>query len=208
MIQQIKASGQVVPEDQILSYMKSEFEGNLIKNQGAVFAQYGFDEESVKAGVKKHGADEAVAKAIGKLKQLHAIVDPAGPSAMELKSGASGSATKGPEIPKDLTLERMIDIVGVYMMCLTTTMRSVVTDFKSKGANIADQQVVSQIEVVFSRLIEGESEKALLEEGGVSLAIFQAGMAKYQQEPSMMQRLQQLHLMQQEEFREMGLPTA
>ena len=206
MIQQVKSSGQHIPDEQLLPYMKQEFEATLQQYEEECYSRFGTDESSFQSAVKENGSDPKVKKAIFKLRSLHATVDPDGYSARIVASAAQDEA------PSDMTVEKFLPYIDLYFDALTHCMATVAENIKEEN-DIDDlaslqaddlQQVMAAVQQRFAQVSDAESAAAL-EEQGMTVEAFQLCMQKFKNEKILAAKMQECQYRQQTVFHNLGL---
>ena len=199
MLAQVRASGQNIPDEQLLPYMKQEFESHLQKVEPAIYEKHNTNEEEVQLATSRHGDIPAVRKGIRQIRTLHAAVDPTGFAAQIIASESEVL------IPKDLTPELVSEYLTVYMHGLNKLMSSLVQECQAKGLDVRNPSVSAELQTLFQKKATDYSEQLLQAECSISLEVFQAAMTKFQSEPLLGQTMNVLQVEQQTLFQSFGL---
>jgi len=199
-IQQIQASGQMIPEAQLRQLLKSEFERALEMKQEKIFEEHGVDEDCIREATQEFLSkpDEfpKVKKSVERFQKLYENV-----SGESVTGTSDGGKDAGPE----LTKEALLNAAEIYFDALTAAMGNIVTKFKDEGKNLSDPSVAQQLHMQFASVANDAGEEAL-KNLDITIGGFRGAIEKYSSNPEVGRMLSALQMKQHKELMDMGVP--
>lgn len=207
-VQQIKMSGQVIPEQQLRQLLITEYQRALTAKQTQVLEEADMDydcfEEATWEFLEKESEHPKVKKSVERFQKLWESIS--GESVVGKRKGSSADPAK-PEQPIEiLSAQKTIEVAEIYFDSLTNAMGELVDVFKKEGKNLRDPAVAQQLQMEFSGVANDKGEEAL-KELGVTQAQFQKSIEANAPNPQVGRSLAMLQMKQQQALIAMGVPT-
>mmetsp|Transcript_29791 Transcript_29791/g.79555 ORF Transcript_29791/g.79555 Transcript_29791/m.79555 type:complete len:272 (+) Transcript_29791:74-889(+) len=167
IMKNIEMLKQQVPDPaQLQMIILMEFEKQLTAIQEAVFEEFKCDEEDLETATNYYLArgDEEVKASVEALRELYAMF----------------GGKVDTEVPAELTVEKMCDILEMYMDTITKAnqeIQNIVTHMQMSG-----QQMTPEMEEPLKKMVETETNK-VFSKFGINTMIFQAACEKYNKHP-------------------------
>lgn len=181
--QESSQSGRSLPEDQLASYLMGQFEEAMKAIESQVYAKFQTTEDEVKAATEyyEEEQDEDVANGVSKLQELYRVM--------------TGGGFSDAEVPEDLTLEKFIAIMRETMESLNVAMEEVCLEVKELNPE-NKEDAINQRYVKRADALSNEIHA----KHGLTRAVLQAAMMKYQQQPEFLMAMTELQQQQAQRF--------
>jgi hypothetical protein len=203
-IQQIKMSGQNIPEQQLQALLKGEMERSLAGRQTAVLEEMDMDYECLEEATWEFLADEGrypnVKRSVDRFQKFWESTT--GHAATGWRKGGAVSATPAPVL-EVLDAPRTVEVAEKYFAGITGGMRELVLEYKRAGKDLQQPAVQNALHMDFANKANGAGEAAL-EAVGVSMPQFEASIKAHAQDKSVGQALAMLQMKQQQELSTMS----
>jgi hypothetical protein len=181
--QESNQNGRSLPEDQLASYLMGQFEEAMKAIESQVYAKFQTTEDEVKLATEyfEEEEDKDVASAVARLQELYRVM--------------TGGSVSDVEVPADLTLAKFIAIMQETMESLNVAMEEVCLEVKELDVGNKEEEI-NQRYVKRAETLSSEIHA----KHGLSREVLQAGMMKYQQEPSFLMTMTELQQHQADRF--------
>lgn len=206
-------SGQVIPEKQLRSLLKSEFDRALLQLQAQVLEEADVDYDCFEEATWEFYKDEGgggnngkVKRAVERFQALYESVSGVDCKGWYPDKEKDGCTDDNDGEKKELSPEELVEAAALYFDKITETMISIANNYKSRGQDLKDPQTSQQYQIEASTDANEIAEKALLEGKGIKMSEFRAAIDKYGKVPSVGQALQMMQLKQQQELMAAGIP--
>jgi len=183
---QIKASGQSLPEDQIIAYMTQEFETHLQAVEEEVLKKFKTDEDELEysCAYYEEQDDAEVKEAVTVLEKLYQAV----------------SGSKGKEPPADLTADKLMEMMEEYFDVLYEVIKELADEAQAQGIAIQGPE--------FQRMlllqVDSRAQKRL-KEVDINMEEFQGAISKFQHVEEVMKKFEQLNMQHQQKSMMLGV---
>ena len=200
MLQQIKAQGLQIPEEQLQMHLVGEYEKELTACQPEIYAKHDVDDDEFEAAVNYFYAvekNDAVVKVVNKFKTMYKQI------------GGNPPMPESVEAPGHIDMMKFIDMCQDYFNSMTSVMMNIVEATREEHGLDAHVSVPKEhmpaVGAAFEATANTTAETTLKEKYGVTPEQFQALMEKFAVSPQIQQVLQQLQMQQQQQFVQMGI---
>lgn len=183
--QESLAVGTPIPEDQLAAYLMSQFETAMKAVEENVYSKYSCKEEDIQLASEYYAEDPDVAAVVQKLKQLFAVI--------------MGQPLDTVEVPDDLTLEKVVEIMEETMEAMNVAMENTCAELRGQGMSSDENDFQNAVNQIYIKRAE-EATSRVHEERGITRHVLQAAMIKYQQDPIFLRRMGELQAEQNERF--------
>lgn len=197
-VQQLQMSGQRIPEKQLRSILKGEFERALMQRQSKVYQDHDVDAECLEEATWEFLADEnpKVKQAVERFQKLYEQIS--GETVVGRRPGVK-IEEKGAKI---LGAEQTVEAAVVYFGALSTAMKKIVEDFKAQGKDMKNPAVAQELQIKFGSVANSAGDESL-DKLGLTLRDFQASVEAHSSDPQVARSLAMLQMQQQKEMVEL-----
>lgn len=206
-IQQLQMAGQQIPEKQLRTILKQEFERALAARQAAIFEENDVDEDCLREAtwefMEQPDVYPKVKRSVERFQKLYENIT--GENVVGRRPG-DDKALVGAKAGDLLSQEKLIEAAQVYFEALTKGMGDIVKRMKAEGKNLRDPSVGQALQMEFASTAN-ESGEAALKEMGISIDTFRSSIEKHSQSPEVGRVLTMLQMKQQQELMAMGVPS-
>merc|ERR1719297_702969 len=118
--QESVAAGKDIPEESLDAYLMNQFEEAMKAIESQVYKKYKTNEEEVQVATEFYSDDKEVQAVVSKLKQLFRVI-----------TGQQEQMEPTMDVPDDLTVEKMIEIMEETMEAMNVAMEETCEEVKS-----------------------------------------------------------------------------
>jgi hypothetical protein len=204
-IQQIKMSGQNIPEAQLQALLRGELERALASRQTVVLEEMDMDYECLEEATWEFLADEAqyptVKRSVDRFQKFWESTT--GDAVAGWRKGGVAKAAALEPVSELLDASRTVEVAEQYFAGITGGMRELVLEYKRAGKDLQQPAVQNALHMDFANKANGAGEAAL-EAVGVSMPQFEASIKAHAQNEAVGRALAMLQMKQQQELSTMA----